>query len=273
MVKGRWYAASGDLSQAEPRPYPRRSPEAGSMKGIPQFLKPDPVAARKKAQAELSAAKSRLAALGEQRSDALARSAEILAIRTIDREAEEIQATIVLIEDRLVRLNKALRQAERLRLEQQRDQAIKSVVEPQFAEIERHALKLETAIDNLAEAFSALEQATRELNTTWPRQTVPLPKFWDGTFSILDLSRRIESAFQYSSSQAIHRLREFVNLQRSETLSEAVAHQIRDRLVELRAVEIELPEIEDSDDDPPSASAPVAPRPHRPIGLSEGLVT
>jgi hypothetical protein len=106
---------------------------------------------------------------------------------------------------------------------------------------------------------------------------VPKPEWWNGGWSLLDLSRRIESAFQYSSAQAIGRLVEFTNLGRSESLSEAVARQLRESLDELKRVEIEAPKIhdpdDDPDDDPPSAAAPIAPVQHRPVGLSEGLIT
>jgi hypothetical protein len=239
-----------------------------------QMFRADPRAARAGAEAELAATRARLSQLQGERDAALIETAEIAAIRKIDREMEEAAASIRLLEDRCRRLTKAAREAERARLERLRDTALEEVVKPQFAHLEKLAARLQFAIEELASSFSELDAATRLLNSTWPPQ-VPKPKFWDGTFSLLDLSRRIEVAFQYASAQSIGRLVEFTNLERTESLAEAVARQIRDRLAELRAVPIELPpaDADDVDDTDVTATGDIENRRAGPTGAMTTLAT
>jgi hypothetical protein len=220
-----------------------------------QMFRADPRAALAKARAELSATRASLRDLEVQRGEALAGAAEITAIRKIDRELEEARATVDLLEDRIVRLNKAVREAERQKLVAARDQALKDVIEPEFARVQTLAERLEWAIQELVASYASLQEAQRALNTAWPA-AVPKPAYWVG-FSLLDVEARICSAFRYAGGgRSITRLEEFVNLERDESLAAATKRQLATALSELQAVEIELPQIDDSDDDLPSAAAP-----------------
>jgi hypothetical protein len=110
------------------------------------ILKRDPAALLQKTRAELTAAKTALVDLERQRGKALAGAAEIVAIRAIDRHAEEGRATVDLLEDRIVRLTKAAREAERQRLVAARDRAVTEIVEPEFRKIETLAARLQSSI-------------------------------------------------------------------------------------------------------------------------------
>jgi hypothetical protein len=144
------------------------------MKPLSQIFRPDPAAALAKAQAELTSTRAALAGLERQRGEALAETAEIASIRAIDRQAEEAAASIRLLEDRIVRLTKAAREAERQKLITARDEAVAKILEPALARIAQLGERLEAAVFTLSESYAALMDEQRKLDARWPR-AVPRP--------------------------------------------------------------------------------------------------
>jgi hypothetical protein len=224
------------------------------------FRPVDPATARSKALAELSATRTALADLERQRGEALAGDTSIADIRRIDRETEEGRATVVLLEDRIARLGKAVRREELARRERARDAAIESEIRPRFNRICELAERLEGAALLLAECYRDLQEEERAINRDWPA-AVKKPPYWSGGFSLWDIRGRLQQACTWASSGSLERFGEFLGIGSSETIGAMVGRQTASALTELRNVEIELPNAADDLDVEPVAAAPAVPAP------------
>jgi hypothetical protein len=50
-------------------------------------------------------------------------------------------------------------------------------------------------VTELAESYAGLDLATKDLNRDWPKAAVPLPPYWSGAFSLLDIQRQAHSRY------------------------------------------------------------------------------
>jgi hypothetical protein len=224
------------------------------------FKRGDPATQLKKDRAALAAGRANLVELERQRQDMLLESEGYEPIAALDRRIVEQRHALGILTDRIAKLALECRKAEQAKLEQAKLAAIEADTVPAFAGIQKHAARLEAAVWQLAESYSALDQATKELNASWPA-AVRKPAYWSGGFSLLDIKGRITTAMRYGMSGSIERFAEFARIDRDESIVEMTRRQLSEAITELRAVEVPLPPIEaaDDDDDTPSAAAPVAP--------------
>ena len=233
----------------------------------------DPAVQLAKDRAALLAAQVNLVALEQERSGMLLSADGYEPIAALDRRIVEQRHALGILADRIAKLQLEVRKAERARLEAAKLAAIESEIRPQFAHIEKLAAKLEAAVHTLAEAYAGLDRATKDLNATWP-SAVPRPQFWGGSFSLLDIKGRITTAMRYGMSGSIERFAEFARIDRDESIVEMTRRQLSEAVTELKAVEIPLPPAgHDTDDDEPTATAPVTPVPHKPAGAMATLAT
>jgi hypothetical protein len=197
-----------------------------------------------------------IAELKQQRVRHLTDNDPAKALQATQAVAANEQA-LALRRERLKAFQGHARKEAQAKAERERDAAIEAMLVPRFAKIEQLAVELEGAVKVLSANYSALVHAQRELDDTWPAN-VPRPRFWVGPFGLTDLRGRIEMAMQYAGAGALDRFAEFCNLERPDTIGEAARKQLARTVEELRAVELQLPAIDDDDDGPgPTASAPV----------------
>jgi hypothetical protein len=168
--------------------------------------------------------------------DTYVRDCDLEAARKLDRRLEDLNSDLRTLEEHRDWLSMEASKARWTTAEKDRAAAIDSTIQPHADVIIAAAERVERAIAELGDAYTALDTAVNALYHNWPA-AVPHTPFY--RYSLMDVKLRLSGACAYAANgNAFGRLAEFARSygERTVPLAEGVRRALTNYIRDLRAV-------------------------------------